>query len=1204
MCVHRKPQIHIPMKKTVLLLLLVVGLVGTIALVNSSNPNVSKDGDSYADVHQAMQDEIALDKLTGAEKFVAYHDLIKSPPEGYTGSYTSGYIAEEYKHAKKRAISGSPAQSRQTVEWVERGPGNVSGRCRTIWVDPSDSSGKTWFVGSAQGGVWKTSDAGETYALKSPDVPHLGTAAIMGCTSSPNVIYAGSGEGFNSLSPAGAGVFKSVDGGETWDVLVSTVANQSFANIFRIAVSHDDPDVVYVATKNDNTLEETEGFVMRSKDGGETWDEVLFHFDAVSHIVMHPTDPNILFAGLNQEGLLRTTDGGDNWDFVYMYENAQLRPDRIEIAISPSDPNFIYFTTQIQFEDRIFVSRDGGDTFQDIIPNDPIADDYSQFSGGQSFWNKAIAVHPFDPLQFYFAGQSAMLKITLEDIPDLAVGYLSVISDGYGAYFEVDDVGTKGVHVDHHGITFSVTDPDTEEFILINTNDGGVAVSHDNGATFTQTGDTFLQGFNPESGTWTTIPGLNASTFYGVDKMNGADRYVGGTQDNGSWISATDPDETSTWSYAPSGDGFEAAWNYDDANKVIESSQGNNFSRTLDGGATWEAMPTPGRGPFITAIANSKQDADMVVISTNQGPAVSYDFGSTWTTGVVPEQYRFSGLRTPVDISLVEPSIVWTGTGIVGESLICLSRDGGYTYEATNDYIDAPMGEVAGIATHPADEGTAYALFGAAQLPKIVRTTDYGQSWEDISGFVDSTVSDRGFPDVAVYSLLVMPYDNDIIWAGTEIGIVESLDGGLSWNLVDDTLPATSIWEMKIINDEVVVATHGRGIFTATLPELEGYEPPAVDFLSSILRGDLFDKQLAGGIEHRTAVDSGEVVLKFIGNGQEETRTIDIDEYEAMEVQGLDEDYDDIPSEDLIWDAVIETTVYQDGQSRFSRYQGLFYDVDADDPVSMYSNDFDDERSDLAIGLNIDGVDFEKVTPDGFSSAAMFASGSADDQTEYRAILQKPITIENGTRISFDEIVLSRAGFEQGPGQYFYFQSILLEATNDEGKTWVTIDEYSSERDPVWQSASDSNQPITEDMFRNRIVQLDQYFELGDEVYFKWAFNDIGFGPPGRGYIIDNVQVSTVVSNDNIAATASQVTVKNNPFASSTTIEVMTEESQAIRGATLTDMSGNKVKANIVQSQISGGVSFNIQGDRLASGTYLFHAIVDGQQVVQRLIKI
>jgi len=295
------------MKKTVFLLL-VIGFASAYALINKSNQN--QDEESYATVHKAMKDRLSLEKLTGAEKFVAYHDLIKSSPEGHSGSYQSGYISEEYKHAKKRALTNNTSQSRQAVEWEERGPGNVSGRCRTVWVDPSDSSGNTWFLGSAQGGVWKTTNAGQSYELKTPDVPHLGTAAIMGCTSAPNVIYAGSGEGFNFISPAGAGVFKSTDGGETWEVLGSTVSNQAFANIFRIAVSHDDPDVVYVATKNDNTLEDTEGFVMRSKDGGETWEEVLFHFDAVSHIAMHPTDSNILFAGLNQEGLLKTTDGG------------------------------------------------------------------------------------------------------------------------------------------------------------------------------------------------------------------------------------------------------------------------------------------------------------------------------------------------------------------------------------------------------------------------------------------------------------------------------------------------------------------------------------------------------------------------------------------------------------------------------------------------------------------------------------------------------------------------------------------------------------------------------------------------------------------------------------------------------------------------------------------------------------------------------
>ena len=533
---------------------------------NSSSKSISNSESEYN-----------LEELTGAEKFALYHHLIRKSPEGSPYSYKSGYQNVEYGKLKKRM----PESDSRNLNWQERGPGNVSGRSRTIWIDPRDSTGETWFVGSAQGGVWKTEDGGDSYQLKTPNVPHLGTAAIMGCRDVPEVIYAGSGEGFNFLSAAGGGIFKSVDGGESWTVLQSTVNQAAFANVLRMAVHPENPDIVFAATRNNNSLTDVDGYVMRSKDGGETWEEVLFHFDIVPHIVMDQTNGDVLYAGLNQEGVLKTVDGGDNWDFVWLFESPELRPGRIELAISPSDPNYVYFTTPTNDEefspgDKIFVSRDAGGTFQEVIANNA-KDDYSAFSISQSFWNKTIAVDPFDPKKIYFGGTSALHSMQVEVFEGLAIGEMEIISDGYGQYFDFFEVGTKGVHVDHHGIYFSVVDTATQEVIFINANDGGVAVSRDNGETFKQTGDTFLQGFNPEGGNWETVDGYNVSTFYGVDKMNGSDRYVGGTQDNGSWVSPEDPDETSRWSYAPSGDGFEAAWNYNNPDLIIESSQFNNL---------------------------------------------------------------------------------------------------------------------------------------------------------------------------------------------------------------------------------------------------------------------------------------------------------------------------------------------------------------------------------------------------------------------------------------------------------------------------------------------------------------------------------------------------------------------------------------------------------------------------------------------------
>ena len=181
----------------------------------------------------------------------------------------------------------------------------------------------------------------------------------------------------------------------------------------------------------------------------------------------------------------------------------------------------------------------------------------------------------------------------------------------------------KGVHVDHHALVVR-PDPTTGDLFILNGNDGGVSYSRDGGVSFQQTGDAFKEG---NGVIYTTLKGYNVSQFYGADKMNGTDRYVGGTQDNGSWVSGMNPDEQSEWVSAPSGDGFEAAWHYADPNLLLESSQFNNIFRSSDGGNTWVNVDLPdGNGPFITRIENSKLSPDLVFLTSSNGLFRSTDF--------------------------------------------------------------------------------------------------------------------------------------------------------------------------------------------------------------------------------------------------------------------------------------------------------------------------------------------------------------------------------------------------------------------------------------------------------------------------------------------------------------------------------------------------------------------------------------------------
>ena len=248
----------------------------------------------------------------------------------------------------------------------------------------------------------------------------------------------------------------------------------------------------------------------------------------------------------------------------------------------------------------------------------------------------------------------------------------------------------------------------------------------------------------------------------------------------------------------------------DDPEKIIQSSQFNTFFRSLDGGNTWQEITPPGGGPFLTRVGRSVKKPDVIFTTNSFGVVRSDDFGSSWEQTFIEDGWPKDAKPT-VRVSLASPDIVWAGSELTDDHTLQVSVDGGNTFTPISTYSQTHMGPVTDVATHPSNPNMAYALFSFAGAPKILQTNNLGQDWIDISGFGEQASSQNGFPDVAVYSLLVMPFDEDMIWAGTEIGLFESLDGGESWRLADNGLPAVAIWQMRIVNDEVVVATHGRG---------------------------------------------------------------------------------------------------------------------------------------------------------------------------------------------------------------------------------------------------------------------------------------------------------------------------------------------------------------------------------------------------------
>ncbi len=369
-------------------------------------------------------------------------------------------------------------------------------------------------------------------------------------------------------------------------------------------------------------------------------------------------------------------------------------------------------------------------------------------------------------------------------------------------------------HYGHHSIVPIPIDANTGDYWLLNSNDGGVALSKDGGQSFAE-----FDGAGR---------GFNTSMFYGVDKRPGASQYIGGTQNNGSYMSRENPTNRDSWRLIFSGVGFDAIWHPRDPEKLLVTRSWNSYSATTDGGGYWGNTFTPDDwGNWLTAVSISPHAPDTVYSIGTLGVWRSTEFAAYKTWQLTPIDSAWTPtLAGMVSASLATDSVVWAGYGLDDqpEQTLYVSTDAGQSFSpaALPAIRNAPRTALSGLATHPTEVGTAYALFSRYQRPKILETKDFGQTWSDLSGFSESIngSSTTGFPDVAVHDLLVMPHAPNVIWVGTEVGLFQTTNYGQEWNYADNGLPATAVWRLKLRDDEIVIATHGRGVWTVPWGEI------------------------------------------------------------------------------------------------------------------------------------------------------------------------------------------------------------------------------------------------------------------------------------------------------------------------------------------------------------------------------------------------
>ncbi|MFT5233540.1 MAG: hypothetical protein ACI9UK_002084 [Candidatus Krumholzibacteriia bacterium] len=1089
------------------------------------------------------------------EEFARILNEIKIPEDQTHHSYRPGYRT----HETKRARQDMPMQTK-ALTWTNRGPGNVPGRARVIVVDPDDTSGDTWFVATVGGGVWHTADAGANWTPMMDDQPLMSTQSLAMAASNTNVLYAGTGESyFNIDTMNGNGILKSVDKGATWTHLASTIDDPRFNNVSRIIVSPVDPDIVIVSTTvgrfKSSLFPAT--YIFRSVDGGVSWTEAYsavntggFGGPRITQVIADPTDFSIQYATSYGTGVLKSTDGGQNW----AYTNTGITDfsGRFELAISPVDTDYLYISAQGSASSELWVSTDAGANWASM--SNTSGED--TWLGGQGWYDNTIICHPTNVRVVYVGG------------PQL---YQLSLNAGLTSYSASPLASYGFPHPDHHYL--QIVQPQGGTWYLLGTNDGGM-----------------MRGATGVSGISIPAQGMITSQFYGVDKRPGASAYIGGMQDNGTWQSGDDPAPLDAWDFRIGGDGYETSWHFDDPSKLMGGYQYNGLQRSVDGGLTWSSATTgmsdtgSGNAPFITKIGKSWKRPDHVFCVGASGVWRSTNHGASWALSTL-NGGTWGSLSSIVDVrvSNADPDVVWAGARMGASGDIFYSTDGGLTFDPAIDYGLVTMGSISGMATDPFDAATAYILFSFAERPKILKTENYGTTWTDISGFGAGSTSTNGFPDVAVYDLMVWPNDPSRIWVGSEIGLIESLDGGATWALANNGLPSVGIWFLKAVEDEVIVGTHGRGIWTTTAAEL--------------LDGQVFNPLF----EAMAQVPGGDLDMTFNLRSDYDSTQVWVDGsiYETVAANTPLQLYNSMVTVVASGTVSAFARAFKDG----STYDSVTKTVNViamSEPVFAYVNDLND-GGDLPFEQN----GFNWLVESGFSNAAMHTPHFYPDNANYSLILQVPIRIAQITTLTFDEVAIIESG-EPGSvyGDSDFWDYAVVEGTTD-GVNWIPVaDGWDARDDAAWLNAYNGFQNGNSGMYANRFIQLSDTFNTGDVVLLRWRFSSDA-AATAWGWAIDNIVVtpsgvSAVEDTPRLTALGQNYP---NPFNPSTNISYNIASDGRV-GLQIYDARGRLVRTLIDGHQVAGPhVAIwdgrDGEGRGVSSGVYMYR-LTEGETVQQR----
>ncbi len=686
------------------------------------------------------------------------------------------------------------------ARWL--GPGTMSGRITAIEGVAQD--GKTIYVGTAGGGIWKTTNAGASFKpIFDKYCQSIGAIAID--PKNPKIVYAATGESNmrNSVS-IGDGIYKSTDAGENWTKL----GLEKTEHIAKLVINPANTNIIYAAVPGPLWSSSKERGLYKSTDGGKSFEKILYISEdaGCADVAVDPQHPDTLYAstwefrrkpyafnsGGNGSGFWKSTDGGKTWKEIK--NGLPAKPfGRIAFTVAPSAPQNLVAIVEAN-ETGLYISADGGENWKKQSATFNVV--------SRPFYFSTIVIDPKDPKRVYR--------------PALSFSYSS---DGGYSFADASNEG-GWVHSDHHALWIN---PNNTNQLYLGT-DGGVYISLDKGAT------------------WSFVQSLPVGQFYhaAVDDKKPYNIY-GGLQDNGSWIgpsAASGGVSNANWRSLNGGDGFWVQPDPNDIYTAYAESQGGNINRiNLVNNKAVNIKPQQAPGddklrwnwntPIVIGAANKKN-----LYMGSQYLYKSIDQGRNWTR-LSPdlttndkkkqEQENSGGLSADntsaenhctiftVAESPLDEKLIWAGTD---DGNLQYTLDAGKTWtNVAGNYAKAGIPSqtwVSSIEPSRFDKKIVYATFDnhmyGDHKTYAARSVDMGKTWTlftstEFTGFAHKIKED--------------PLNKDLLFLGAEMGLFATLDGGQNWFRMKNKIPEYVLARDIQIHPrthDLIIATHGRGI--------------------------------------------------------------------------------------------------------------------------------------------------------------------------------------------------------------------------------------------------------------------------------------------------------------------------------------------------------------------------------------------------------